>query len=75
MAVTVKKSKYYIKYIANGREKEIHFTSIPKDVYYTEGYQGPKGLAYITKWTDEGTALIPLIITSTKKQLIKRSKK
>jgi hypothetical protein len=66
--------KYYIKYESeSGLTQKEYFDKLPKGIYFAAGYQNEndKGLAYISKMTNKGTSLIPVMITKTKKQLRK----
>lgn len=71
----LKLKKYHIKYTKDNGEKKIEtWSAIPKGVYYAEGYQDrkDKGKAYLQRHTKNGSALIPLIVTKTKKQFKKK---
>lgn len=50
----------------------LYFEELPKDTYYLEGLQNPedKGKATLFTW-DNGTCLIPIIDTTTNKQVIR----
>ena len=70
------KSMYFIEYTdGNGINKVEYFDKKPIGIYYAEGYQNKedKGKAYLTKLTNKGTSLIPLMVSKTNKQYKKRS--
>ncbi len=68
------KAKYYIEYKKSGVSTIEYFDKLPKDLYYAAGYQDPKlkGKAYVTKFTDSGTSLIPLLFTKNNIQVKKK---
>jgi hypothetical protein len=68
------KAKYYIEYKKSGVSTIEYFDKLPKDLYYAAGYQDAKlkGKAYITRLTDSGTTLIPLLFTKNNIQVKKK---
>jgi hypothetical protein len=68
------KAKYFIEYKKSGVSTIEYFDKLPKDLYYAAGYQDPKlkGKAYITRFTDAGTSLIPLLFTKNNIQVKKK---
>jgi hypothetical protein len=68
------KAKYFIEYKKSGVSTIEYFDKLPKDLYYAAGYQDPKlkGNAYITRLTDSGTTLIPLLFTKNNIQVKKK---
>jgi hypothetical protein len=60
------KSKYYIDYKKNGILIYEYFDKLPKDKY-----KGMDGTYYLTRLTDYGTSLIPLINSKTNKSVKK----
>ena len=54
------KAKYFIDFMYNGIERTVYFDKLPADKY-----KGRTGIYYVTRLTDEGTALIPLLYTKT----------
>jgi len=69
-------AKYFVEYRYNRAKVRKEFETLPKGIYYAGGYQDPsdKGKAYLSRLTDDGTALIPLMVSKTGKQY-KRAKK
>jgi len=69
-------AKYFIEYKYERAKVRKEFDALPKGVYYAGGYQDPKdkGKAYLSRLTDDGTALVPLMVAKTGKQY-KRTKK
>jgi hypothetical protein len=68
------KAKYFIEYKKSCVSTIEYFDKLPKDLYYAAGYQDPKlkGKAYITRFTDAGTSLIPLLFTKNNIQVKKK---
>jgi hypothetical protein len=52
--------KYYIEFMQGGIEKTIVFDKLPPN-----RYKGKNGIIYVTKFTDAGTTLIPLMNIKT----------
>ena len=67
------KAKYYIEYKKNSIDTIEYFDKLPKDLYYAGGYNDikDKGKAYVTRFTDYGTSLIPLKHTKNNTQVKK----
>ena len=56
----VSKGKYFIDYMREGVEKTEVFDKIPKGAY-----KGQTGILYLTRLTDYGTTLIPILHIKT----------
>jgi hypothetical protein len=54
------KAKYFIDFIYQGIERTEYFDKLPKD-----RYKATTGILYVTRLTDYGTALCPLLSTKT----------
>jgi hypothetical protein len=52
--------KYYIDYMEYGMEQRKVFDKLPKN-----RYKGANGIIYVTRLTDKGTTLIPLMDIKT----------
>jgi hypothetical protein len=52
--------KYYIEFMEGGIERTIVFEKLPAN-----RYKGKNGIIYVTRFTDSGTALIPLMNIKT----------
>ena len=52
-----------------GKKKTEFFKKLPSDVYRASGYQNPadRGKPFLTRMTDKGTSLIPLVRINKKK--------
>lgn len=54
------KAKYFVDFIYQGIERTEYFDKLPKD-----RYKATTGILYVTRLTDYGTALCPLLSTKT----------
>lgn len=68
-------AKYFLEYTLRGMKKVEFFDKLPKGVYRASGYQNPadKGKPFLTRFTDGGTALLPL--QKTKDRMKKKGKR
>lgn len=60
------KGKYYIEFMKEGIERTEVFDKLPSD-----RYKGMNKIIYVTRLTDYGTTLIPLLDIKTNKPIIK----
>ena len=56
-------AKYKLTYTLGGKKRTEFFSKLPKETYRAGGYRDPKmkGKPFLTRFTDMGTSLIPLI--------------
>lgn len=61
--------KYSLTYMLGGKKRTEFFKKLPSDVYRASGFQNPadKGKPFLTRMTDRGTSLIPLVRINKKK--------
>jgi hypothetical protein len=65
----VGKGKYFIDYMRDGVEKTEVFDKMPKGAY-----KGQTGVLYLTRWTDSGTTLIPILDIKTNMPVTRKVK-
>ncbi len=54
------KAKYLIDFMYNGIERTEYFDKLPADKY-----KGRTGIYYVTRLTDQGTSLLPILYSRT----------
>jgi hypothetical protein len=63
------KAKYFIDFMYNGVERTVYFDKLPADKY-----KGRTGIYYVTRLTDQGTALLPIMNLKTLSPVKAKSK-